>query len=68
MLWYIEINFEKLYMRFVYQGRQVALQGIQPSFKTVDAKALNNFYSNDAQIFMIKVCPELLIEEEHDTI
>lgn len=62
----IQINFEKLYMRFEYQGKQVALQGIQPSFKTVDAKAFNNITAYDAQIFMIRVCPASSVEEKQD--
>ncbi|XP_070041478.1 uncharacterized protein [Nicotiana tomentosiformis] len=62
----IQINFEKLYMSFVYQGKQVALQGIQTSFKTVDSKAFNNITANDAHIFMIKLCPTSPTEEKQD--
>ncbi|XP_075104752.1 uncharacterized protein LOC142178871 [Nicotiana tabacum] len=62
----IQIKFEKLYMKFVYQGKQVALQGIQPSFKTVDAKAFNNITAYDAQIFMIRVGPASPTEEKRD--
>lgn len=52
----IHMNFGKLFMQFVYLGKSVTLQGACPTFKTVDAKALNKIFVDTTQIFMIKVC------------
>lgn len=52
----IQVNFEKLSMKFMYKDKMVTLKGSVPSFKTVDAKALNKISVNTTQIFMIRVC------------
>lgn len=54
------VNFENLFMHFLYRGKSITLQGTHKSFKTVDAKALNNISVDTAQIFMIKVFLESL--------
>nr|XP_033511315.1 uncharacterized protein LOC117276101 [Nicotiana tomentosiformis] len=51
----IQVNFEKLSMKFMYQDKMVTLKGSVPSFKTVDAKALNKISVNTTQIFMIRL-------------
>lgn len=52
----IHVNFEKLFMKFMYHDKLVTLKGTVPSFKTVDAKALNKISVNTAKIFIIKIC------------
>lgn len=37
----IQVNFKKLFMKFMYQDKMVTLKWSVPSFKTVDTKALN---------------------------
>lgn len=55
----IRFNFRKLIMEFEYQGKLLTLQGIQPKFKTVDAKSLSKMTVETSQFFMVKVrCAE----------
>lgn len=63
----IQVNFAKLWMQFMYHGKSITLQGIHPTFKTVNAKALNSITVNTAQLFLIKVCPEGSSEDESDS-
>ncbi|XP_019256138.1 PREDICTED: uncharacterized protein LOC109234560 [Nicotiana attenuata] len=51
----IKFNFRKLMMEFEYQGKVLTLQGIQPKFKTLQAKSLESMTLMDSQFFMVKV-------------
>lgn len=42
-------------MEFEYQGKLLRLQGIQPSFKVVQAKTLEKLTRQDFQFFMVRV-------------
>lgn len=54
----VKFNFKKLVIEFEYQGKLLRLQGIQPSFKFVQAKTLEKLTKQDSQFFMVRVREE----------
>ncbi|PHU02999.1 hypothetical protein BC332_28250 [Capsicum chinense] len=51
----INFNFKKLIMEFEYKANLLTLQGIQPKFKTVDAKSVDKMSVIHSQLFIVKV-------------
>lgn len=54
----MKMNFSKLIMEFMFEGRNHLLKGETIELKTVDARSLDKMVKCDAQIYMVRVVPQ----------
>ncbi|XP_060178356.1 uncharacterized protein LOC132608338 [Lycium barbarum] len=65
----IKFNFQKLFMEFEHQGQLLKLQGIQPKFKTVEARSITKMTEVSSQFFMIQVrSAEMVINKREEIV